>query len=122
VLKRLVSGGRREEIFATKAELLKRISHLPPELRTLFDPLALGATLGGAPSVSASAPAPAGADPATLVMARRGSAPDARSAEPPRPASPPSDPVIVSRQVEIGAAEETAEPNGQLDAEWTRGD
>jgi hypothetical protein len=119
VLKRLVSGGRREEIFATKAELLKRISHLSPELRTLFDPLALGAALGGAPIVSAVAPAP---EPPTLVMARRGSAPDARTAEPPRPASPPSDPVIVSRQVEVGATDDTAEPNGQLDAEWTRGD
>jgi tellurite resistance protein len=119
VLKRLVGGGRREEIFVTKAELLKRIEHLPAHLRSMFDPLALGSAFGALPIASAASAPAGGVEPPTLVMARR--SPDARSGEPSRSASVASDPVIVSSQVDVGESD-TAEPNGQLDADWTRGD
>jgi hypothetical protein len=42
VLKRVVGDDRREEIFASKADLREKIMPLPPELRRLFMPLALG--------------------------------------------------------------------------------
>jgi len=116
VLKRLVTGGRREEIFVTKAELRARIDHLPPPLRAVFDPLGLREPSAARPS-SVPPPLPTttpahGTDPATLVMARRAPAapaptapdrappapdrtppvPEARAVEPPRPASAPPRP------------------------------
>jgi hypothetical protein len=76
VLKRLVSGGRREEIFVTKAELREKLDRVPLAMRSVFHPLGLG-TENGAHTASA-------VEPATLVMARRGSAstPSAKSDAP----------------------------------------
>src|SRR5262249_32403970 len=41
VLKRLLADDRREEIFVTKSELLKKLDPLPHNLRKVFDPLGL---------------------------------------------------------------------------------
>jgi hypothetical protein len=149
VLKRMVSGGRREEIFVTKADLQRRIEHLPLPLRAVFDPLGLGAANGPAPLVAAAparpaspetpaspeasrtrtssgspappSPAPPAKEPATLVMARRAPGPDAPTAEPPRPSSTPSQqPVFVSHQVEVGAAENTVDPSASPAVEAPR--
>jgi hypothetical protein len=120
VLKRLVSGGRREEIFVTKAELVKRLDRLSPSLRSVFDPLGLGDTSVSSAPASRSAPAPAdsaasqGGDPATLVMARK-----APAAEAPRPAA--SSGVAVSHQVDVGAQDISLVSNDHLDADWPRG-
>jgi hypothetical protein len=98
VLKRLVSGGRREEIFVTKAELVKRIEHLAAPLRAVFDPLGLGES-------SAPSTAPHGSgEPATLVMAKRSAAPEASA-------------VAVTRQVDIDEA--AVVPNGHRGVEST---
>jgi hypothetical protein len=91
VLKRLVAGGRREEIFVTKADLRKKIAHLSPAQRALFDPLGIGEANGAA----ASHARPAGSaqpshaephvpEPPTLVMAPKRST---GSSEAPRPSS-----------------------------------
>jgi hypothetical protein len=53
VLRRDVGGGRREEIYVTKAELWERLLVLPPERRAAF--AALGLT---APSLAPAEPAP----------------------------------------------------------------
>jgi hypothetical protein len=103
VLKRLISGGRREEIFVTKADLQRRIAHLSPALRAVFDPLGLGVANGAAPVPSSSN------EPATLVMARRPPGPDVKKVEPPRPPSAAPQAVVVSGQVEVGAAEQAVE-------------
>jgi hypothetical protein len=42
VLKRVLSNDRREEVFAAKADLLKKIEPVPMSLRGVFAPLALG--------------------------------------------------------------------------------
>lgn len=42
VLRRDLGEGRREETYATKRELLEKTFVLPPELRSVFDPLGLG--------------------------------------------------------------------------------
>jgi hypothetical protein len=98
VLKRLVSGGRREEIFVAKAELVKRLDGLEPQLRTVFDPLGLGdgsAAAGGVFATSrssgpAEAAAPHGSpEPPTLVMAKR-SSPSQRPGDPSRAGDPSS--------------------------------
>jgi hypothetical protein len=77
-LKRLVGGGRREEIFVTKAELRKKLDRVPPALRAIFHPLGLGGDNGAQAQ---------GGDPTTLVMARRASAPDAHTSDRPRSTS-----------------------------------
>jgi hypothetical protein len=103
VLKRLVSGGRREEIFVTKAELAKRLDRLAPPLRAVFDPLGLADGNGAAaPATRSASPPEGGGEPATLVMARRSPAPEAR---------PP----------EAVAPELAAIANGHHDAESPRG-
>ena len=56
VLRRDVGGGRREEIYVTKAELWERLLVLPPERRAAFG--ALGLT---APTLVPSEPAPVSA-------------------------------------------------------------
>jgi hypothetical protein len=78
VLKRLVGGGRREEIFVTKTELRNKLDRVPPALRAVFNPLGLGGENGASAQ---------GSEPATLVMARRASASDAHASDRPRPAS-----------------------------------
>lgn len=42
VLKRVLANDRREEIFVSKADLLKKIDTIPLELRGIFAPLGLG--------------------------------------------------------------------------------
>lgn len=42
VLKRVLANDRREEIFASKVDLLDRLRTVPPELRDIFAPLGLG--------------------------------------------------------------------------------
>jgi len=42
VLKRVLGGDRREEIFAAKADLLGKLAPLSPRMQRLFDPLELG--------------------------------------------------------------------------------
>ena len=101
VLKRLVSGGRREEIFVAKAELVKRLDHLPMHLRAIFGPLGLG-------EAGAASAAPHGGEPATLVMAKRSSAPEAQA-------------VAVSHQVDVGVSDAPVVPNGHRGAESSRG-
>src|SRR5205814_6104883 len=77
VLKRLVAGGRREEIFVTKADLRKKIAGLSPAQRSLFDPLGFGDDAVPASharptgSVPPHRAEPAGVEPPTLVMAPR---------------------------------------------------
>ena len=44
VLRRDLGGGRREELYATKAELFEKIKGLPERFRQLFDPLELSPT------------------------------------------------------------------------------
>jgi hypothetical protein len=125
VLKRLVSGGRREEIFVTKAELVKRFDRLPIPLRAVFDPLGLEEGNGAHASPPASrspspapveSPAPhAGPEPPTLVMARRS------KSDAPRPANPGQSAVGVSSQVDVGASDNAVAPNGQHGADSPRG-
>jgi len=93
VLKRVVSDGRREEVFVTKAELKKKLEPLPSTLRTIFDPLGLAAGSAGppalptpaaraAPSGSPRSSPPPGIEAATLRQARHTPVPEARAEEP----------------------------------------
>lgn len=50
VLKRVLANDRREEIFVSKADLLKKIDTIPIALRGIFAPLGLGDLEGGAPA------------------------------------------------------------------------
>jgi hypothetical protein len=129
VLKRLLGGGRREEIFVTKADLLRRLDHLSPALRAVFDPLGLAPASHASPASASAAPqtgspvstaAPPANEPATLVMARRAPGPDVRKAEPPRPPSPAPQPVVVSGQVEVGVAENPVDAGASRTAEAPR--
>jgi len=54
VLKRVLGDDRREEIFASKADLLEKLAPLSPRMQRLFDPLELGEQ-----PVPLSRPAPA---------------------------------------------------------------
>ena len=51
VLRRDVGGGRREEVYVTKAELYERVLVLPPSRRTSFERLGLYDPLRPAPSL-----------------------------------------------------------------------
>jgi hypothetical protein len=122
VLKRLVGGGRREEIFVAKAELREKIERLPMSFRSLFDPLGLAGDRGGPPGASnrppplpaRSAP-PRNSEPVPIGTARRPSGPEPRASEPPRPPSDapkpdvPDEPIdgfqIISLQGEKPATE-----------------
>lgn len=42
VLRKSIGGGRREELYITKAELLALVARLPPNLRRVVEPLGLG--------------------------------------------------------------------------------
>ncbi len=106
VLKRLVGGGRREEIFVAKSELREKLDRLPVAFRALFDPLGLEderspASTSWNARPAASAP-PKGIEPPTLVMARRASGSDARAAEAPRPTSDPVKPDVTVEQIDAG--------------------
>jgi hypothetical protein len=112
VLKRLVGGGRREEIFVAKSELREKLDRLPIAYRALFDPLGLGDERAAVPSSATPAarpasgaspgPAPHANEPPTLVMARRASAPDTRVAEPPRPATEAPKLELMVEQIDAG--------------------
>jgi hypothetical protein len=41
VLRREAGGGRREEMYVTSADLLRRVQVLPPDRRAVFTPLGL---------------------------------------------------------------------------------
>jgi hypothetical protein len=58
VLRRDVGGGRREEVYVTKAELCEKVMVLPPSRRAAFERLGLHDLRGVAP------PAPPPRDPA----------------------------------------------------------
>jgi hypothetical protein len=65
VLRRDVGGGRREEVYVTKAELYEKVLVLPPNRRVAFEQLGLSDPLRAPP-----APAPAPAPPPPLRSAR----------------------------------------------------
>jgi len=112
VLKRLVGGGRREEIFVAKSELREKLERLPTALRALFDPLGLGderaavstsATPNAGPASGASRRVePKGNEPPTLVMARRAAPQAPPEGEPPRPTGDPSKPEVTVEQIDAG--------------------
>jgi hypothetical protein len=108
VLKRLVSGGRREEIFVTKSELREKIERVPAAFRALFDPLGLGDERPSVPTANGRSisAAPRGAAPRgneTLTpMARRTSGPDTRAGESARPAGDASKPGVNVEQIDAG--------------------
>jgi hypothetical protein len=56
VLKRLVGGGRREEIFVGKSELREKLERVPAVFRSLFEPLDLADERPGAVSASIRPP------------------------------------------------------------------
>lgn len=58
VLRRDVGGGRREEVYVTKAELYEKVLVLPPTRRGAFDQLGLRDTLRGSGPSHDSRPAP----------------------------------------------------------------
>lgn len=105
VLKRLLAGDRREEIFVSKSELAQKLEALPASLRKTFAPLGL-ADAGPEPAVAVPAPP-------VLPPAREGvttSAPlpgvserPARKTQPPPPPPPPRVP-----QAQTAAAIDTA--------------
>jgi hypothetical protein len=65
VLKRVLADDRREEIFASKVDLLEKLAPLPPKLYRLFGPLGLDDTSEPVPSQpgAGSAPAPTPSSP-----------------------------------------------------------
>ena len=65
VLRRDVGGGRREEMYVTKAELYEKVLVLPPTRRAAFDILGLSD-----PTLSALAPASAPPPPRSGLMAK----------------------------------------------------
>jgi hypothetical protein len=105
VLKRLVGGGRREEIFVAKSELREKLELLPPAFRGMFDPLALEDERAGVPlaatenspsqSPASRSAAPQANEPSTLVMARKG-------AESPRPTDHPTKREVTVEQIDAG--------------------
>ena len=56
VLRRLLGDNRREEIFVTTGDLMKRIAALPPEARAVFGPLELIVPAADVPTFSAPEP------------------------------------------------------------------
>jgi hypothetical protein len=76
VLKRMLAGDRREEIFASKAELAQKLDPLPASLRQVFAPLGL--------DEGAAAPAPA------PERAARKTQPPPAPPPPPPPRVPPA--------------------------------
>ncbi len=97
VLKRVLGDDRREEIFASKADLLSKLAPLSPRMQRLFDPLGLGeppqSSSGPAPSRPApSRPAPSRPAPSRPAPSRPApSRPAPSRPAPPHPA--PSQPV-----------------------------
>jgi len=67
VLRRMIGGDRREEIFVTKAELSAKLSDLEDEDRRLFQPLELGAATVGAAARPSTRPTTVGIDPKALA-------------------------------------------------------
>lgn len=58
VIKRLLGGDRREEIFLSRAELEKKIAALPANVQQVFAPLGIVEAAAPAPAPVAAAPAP----------------------------------------------------------------
>jgi hypothetical protein len=79
VLKRLLDDSRREELFVSKAELVDKLSALPPDARKAFDPLGLANSRSSA-RVAAAEENRAPKEEAFMLSARRTPAP--------RPAAP----------------------------------
>jgi len=59
VLRRLLGGDRREEVFVSKAELVKKLDKLPPSGQAVFEPLGLDATAGDPAHAARTRPPPA---------------------------------------------------------------
>jgi len=87
VLKRLVAGGRREEIFVAKSELREKLERVPAAFRALFDPLSLGdervVVTSKPPPLPPRSMTPRSGEP--LPGSRRPSPPETRVAELARP-------------------------------------
>ena len=107
VLKRLVRGGRREEIYVTKSELREKIERVPTAFRALFDPLGLGEERAGVPAANgrpiSAAPrgaAPRASAPFTLAIARPASGLDTLALESARPTSDTSKLDVTVEQID----------------------
>ena len=94
VLKRVLADDRREEIFASKADLLEKLAPLPPKLFRLFGPLGLDDTSEPIPLVPGSSPATA-ATPSTPGGTPGPEAPVRGSGAGKGPAAPTGDSVEV---------------------------
>jgi hypothetical protein len=106
VLKRLVTGGRREEIFVAKSELREKLERLTTSFRALFDPLGLGDERAGAtprspPLPSRSSP-PRSNEPPPLPVVRRPSGSDLRAVEPARSISDGVKPDVTVEKIDAG--------------------
>jgi hypothetical protein len=107
VLKRLVRGGRREEIYVPKAELREKIERVPIAFRALFDPLDLGDECAGVPTANvrpiSEAPrstAHRASEPFPLAIARPASGLDTHSLESARPTSDTSKQDVTVEQID----------------------
>ena len=80
VLKRVLADDRREEIFASKADLLGKLDPVPLALRGVFAPLGLGELGAGAAGGVSASPGP---PPAPLASAMSGPSRAAGSIPPP---------------------------------------
>jgi len=126
VLKRVLADDRREEIFASKADLLEKLTPLPGNLYRLFEPLALDDTSEPRPSRPGSfrpavaTPSAPGDTPEAEAPTRLASLPTPSTPaphgrlrgpgygdSPSRPSGPPPPPVRGS-----GAGRQPAEPPG----------
>jgi hypothetical protein len=109
VLKRLLAGDRREEIFVSKSELAQKLEALPASLRQAFAPLGLAEA--APPPTPAREPARDSAPPPPREPARESAPPPlpgvsertARKTQPPPPPPPPRLP-----QAQTAAAIDTA--------------
>lgn len=95
VLRRLLGNDRREEIFVAKSTLREKLTVLPAEARSLFDPLQLDPALppakkdAHAPAAQAPAPAPPPPPKANEKPAVRSELPPSVPPPPMRAAPPP---------------------------------
>ncbi|HZU82705.1 MAG TPA: hypothetical protein VE987_07305, partial [Polyangiaceae bacterium] len=91
VIKRLVGGNVREEVFVSKAELRKKLELLPAELRRAFDAFQLADRVERSPEqgLDGAGRAEAGAPPPPVEPAGPHRRPPARAVTPPSP--PPRD-------------------------------
>lgn len=85
VLKRVLADDRREEIFASKADLRDQIAPLPAKLRKMFDPLGLDDESDPRPSGAGPASRPQPSDPLPDEPPTRLVAPLPKPSTPPPP-------------------------------------